>query len=46
MSVPEALKLALIAALKSITKQQEAADVLGQSTAAEEGERPYFSYKA
>lgn len=30
MSMPRALKLTLIAALKIITKQQEAADVLGQ----------------
>lgn len=33
MSVPRALKLTLIAALKIITKQQESADVLGQCTA-------------
>lgn len=33
MSVPRALKLTVIAALKIITKQQEAADVLGQCAA-------------
>lgn len=36
MSVPRALKLTLIAALKIITKQQEAADVLGQCRAVED----------
>lgn len=36
MSVPRALKLTLIAALKIITKQQEAADVLGQCRVVED----------
>lgn len=35
--MPGALKLTLIAALKIITKQQEAADVLGQCGVVEDG---------
>lgn len=37
MSVPRALKLTLMAALKIIPKQQEAVDVLGQCRVLEDG---------
>lgn len=44
MSVPRALKLTLIAALKIITKQQEAADVSGPCTVAEDRLMPGIIY--
>lgn len=44
MSVPRALKLTLIAALKIITKQQEAVDVSGPCTVAEDRLMPGAIY--
>lgn len=44
MSVPRALKLTLIAALKIITKQQEATDVSGPCTVAEDRLMPCEIY--